>query len=165
MVPPRQRRGWVAVVRRPGRAEIVGHVAIDPSASDPAIGVASETTGLPVDSLAVIARTFVVPNQRRRGLGSALLATAVESARAEGLRAVLNVLESDRAAIALYEHLGWRRTGWLMLVPRHGEPLPSYVYVSPESAGCFDGQATPCVPTVPPAQPNSLPAQPNPRCS
>jgi ribosomal protein S18 acetylase RimI-like enzyme len=155
LVPARQRRGWVAVVSQSGSREIAGHVAIDASAGDAAIGVASETTRLPVDRLAVVARAFVVPRHRRRGIGSALITTAAESARAEGLRAVLNVLESDRAAIALYERLGWQRTGWVKLVSRHGEPLPSYVYASPGSTAPVSEQASRQVAPRPPSPTDS----------
>jgi ribosomal protein S18 acetylase RimI-like enzyme len=138
--PSRQRRAFVAVVVGGGTATIAGHVALNTAAGDPAVGVATSATGLPVDHLAVVARAFVVPGYRRRGIGSSLLAAAIASARSEGLSAVLDVLESDRAAIALYEQLGWQRIGWVMLRSRQGEHLPSYVYRSPD---WFGPSATP----------------------
>ena len=53
---------------------------------------------------------YIHPAMHRRGLGRALLAPIVESARANGIRSVLAVIEaSNTASIALHQRLG---DGW-----------------------------------------------------
>lgn len=55
-----------------------------------------------------VAELYVVPHRRRRGLGRALLAAAMEHARRRGADYVeLNTSETDVAARALYEKLGF----------------------------------------------------------
>lgn len=52
------------------------------------------------------------PGARRRGVGRALLAGALEAAQAEGLaRALLEVGRGNGAARGLYESFGFRETG------------------------------------------------------
>jgi ribosomal-protein-alanine N-acetyltransferase len=52
------------------------------------------------------------PNQRRRGLGRALLAYLLQDAGAAGAQTMLlEVRESNAAGIALYEQLGFKRIG------------------------------------------------------
>lgn len=54
----------------------------------------------------------VAPEDRRRGLARWLLAFALRSAaRAGARRALLEVREGNRAALGLYESLGFRRVG------------------------------------------------------
>jgi GNAT superfamily N-acetyltransferase len=137
--PPRQRNAWVAVTVVPpepaGQDEpegrIAGHVALNTAEGDPSIGISSEACGLTTDRLAVVSRLFVSVGCRRRGLARALLGHAVGHAHSQGLRPVLDVLEADRAAIALYEADGWQRVGSVTFRSRLGEPLPGSVYVGP----------------------------------
>jgi len=81
---------WVA--ERDGR--VVGHVALQDDG-----GV-----------LAVV-RLFVDPSARGLGLGGALLDVVDDHARQAGATLSLLVMDDDRAAVALYERRGWRRTG------------------------------------------------------
>jgi len=54
---------------------------------------------------------YVVPDRRSRGLGRALMEAAMETARAEGAGYMdLGTAETDTAARALYEKLGFSRT-------------------------------------------------------
>lgn len=54
----------------------------------------------------------VVPDYRRQGLGSLLLSTLLERAKARGLeRATLEVRKSNQAAIALYQKFGFKIAG------------------------------------------------------
>ena len=54
---------------------------------------------------------YVVPGQRGRGLGQALMEAAIETARAEGAGYMdLGTAETDTAARALYEKMGFSRT-------------------------------------------------------
>jgi ribosomal protein S18 acetylase RimI-like enzyme len=55
-----------------------------------------------------LAELYVVPSQRRRGLGRELMETAFSVARERGAVYMdLNTSEADVAAIALYERLGF----------------------------------------------------------
>ncbi len=66
--------------------------------------------GAPED--AGIYGVWVAPSARGRGVGDALLATAIEHARAAGHpRAVLDVGDHNTAAQALYARHGFRPTG------------------------------------------------------
>jgi ribosomal protein S18 acetylase RimI-like enzyme len=54
---------------------------------------------------------YVVPDRRGKGLGRALMEAAMETARAEGAGYMdLGTAETDTAARALYEKLGFSRT-------------------------------------------------------
>jgi GNAT superfamily N-acetyltransferase len=96
---------WVAA----DGPRVLGHVALCSAAGDAAAPLWSAASGLPPEQIAVIARLFVAPSARDRGLGAALLAAACAEARLRGMRPALEVLDHDRAAIALYERLGWQR--------------------------------------------------------
>ena len=94
LCPAAMVRGWVAVTRTDAP---VGHVLI-------------LSTQHP-DTLEV-ARLFVAPEGRGRGLGAALLGRAREWAGEQGRRLELEVVADERShAITLYEREGWRRTG------------------------------------------------------
>jgi ribosomal protein S18 acetylase RimI-like enzyme len=59
-----------------------------------------------------LAELYVVPELRGQGRGRALMEAAMELARAEGAGYMeLNTAEDDVAARALYESLGFSRTG------------------------------------------------------
>jgi ribosomal protein S18 acetylase RimI-like enzyme len=54
---------------------------------------------------------YVVPDRRGQGLGQALMVAAMDTARAEGAAYMdLGTAETDTAARALYEKLGFSRT-------------------------------------------------------
>ncbi|WP_406438848.1 GNAT family N-acetyltransferase [Streptomyces sp. NBC_01613] len=104
LTPSSQLAAWVAEVD--GR--VVGHLGLSRAADgDAAPGLWGARAGLGVERTAVVGRLFVSPAARGHGLGAALMARAVEEARARGLHPVLDVVASDRAAAALYERLGW----------------------------------------------------------
>ena len=87
---------------------IAGHVAL-------VRGVRYEcllqATGRASDELGRVARLFVAPAARRRGLARSLLEAAVASAKERGLQPVLDVMDDSRAAIAVYERSGWKFVG------------------------------------------------------
>jgi ribosomal protein S18 acetylase RimI-like enzyme len=80
--------------------------------------------------LAVLSRFFVAAEARGRGVGGALLSRAREHAAASDRRLVLDVAAHNHAAIAFYEHRGWRRVGTTELA-LGGEPwrLPLLLFV------------------------------------
>ena len=99
-----QLASWVAELD--GR--VVGHLSLSRATKgDAAPGVWAARTGVGVDVTAVVGRLFVSPAARGHGLGAVLMARAVEEARTLGLHPVLDVVDSDTAATALYERLGW----------------------------------------------------------
>ncbi|MCX3062831.1 GNAT family N-acetyltransferase [Streptomyces beihaiensis] len=103
LCPEGQVAAWVAVA---GSA-VVGHVTLArPVPGDVAPGLAG-----PKAAVAVVGRLFVAPTARGRGTGAALLERATRAARRRGLRAVLDVVARDTAAVAVYERLGWEPLG------------------------------------------------------
>jgi GNAT superfamily N-acetyltransferase len=63
------------------------------------------------EECALVSRLFVVPSARRRGLGLALLDAACARAADLGRRPVLDVVDDNRAAVAMYRRLGWIELG------------------------------------------------------
>ncbi|WP_394428446.1 GNAT family N-acetyltransferase [Streptomyces sp. SGAir0957] len=105
---PADPAGWLAhaaddtswVAHRDGR--VLGHVLlVRPDGSDVAPGL------VPDAATAVVSRLFVDPAARGQRIGALLLDAAAREARRRGARAVLDVVTTDTAAIALYERLGW----------------------------------------------------------
>jgi RimJ/RimL family protein N-acetyltransferase len=87
-----------------------------------AVVLVAEAAGAPVGQLGLHLAGYgvadlgmlVAAGWRGRGVGSALLAEAVERARAAGAHKVaLQVWPHNSAAIALYERFGFRREGYL----------------------------------------------------
>ncbi|MYW66984.1 GNAT family N-acetyltransferase [Streptomyces sp. SID8379] len=82
---------------------VVGHIAlVRPDGGDIAPGLL-----VPGTQVGVVSRLFVDPVARGHRIGALLLARSTEHARAHGERAVLDVVDTDTAAIGLYERLGW----------------------------------------------------------
>lgn len=55
-----------------------------------------------------LAEMYVIPDQRGRGLGTVLLQTVIDDARAEGATYLdLTTTQADKSAIALYERFGF----------------------------------------------------------
>lgn len=90
----------------------VGHVALmRPAPGDGAPSLLAVQDNVPVAQIAVLARLFVSPRARRRALAAGLLETVERSAKAAGLRVVLDVMIKDQAALDLYRTRGWRVLG------------------------------------------------------
>ena len=83
---------------------VVGHVLL----ARPATGDVAPNLVPAATPVAVVGRLFVAPSARGHRLGAALLDRAAREARRHGALAVLDVVTTDAAAIALYERLGWR---------------------------------------------------------
>lgn len=98
---------WVAEVD--GR--VVGHVSLL------ALGTGWDTdawvagTGLEPSAMAAVGVLFVDPARSGLGIGSRLLTTAVEQARALGRLPVLDVVQESQRAVALYRRHGWQEVG------------------------------------------------------
>ena len=112
-------------------ARVIGHVALHRSSVPEVMEMALSATGLSQEGIAVVARMLVDPTERRRGIGRALLEKTMEEAVRLGRRAVLDVVEDHRAAIALYDACGWTRVGQVYWELPGGLPLREFVYVAP----------------------------------
>lgn len=90
LTPPQMETGWVAVE---GDA-LLGHALVEAG-----------------DDGLTLARLFVAPAARGRGVTDLLLDVVEAHARTAGSRLRLQVHESAARAIAVYERRGWIRTG------------------------------------------------------
>lgn len=88
---------------------ILGCVTLDTTHDPLWQGMAWSAAGEPA---AVVHRLMVHPVQQGRGLAKQLMAHAESLARTRGFRAIhLDCFMANPAALALYERLGYRRTG------------------------------------------------------
>lgn len=120
---------WTALLE--GRQ--VGHVAlVRPAQDDGAPRMLADQQGVDPDGIAVIARLFVGPRARSRGLAQQLLETAEQQARSAKLRLVLDVMAKDVAAINLYERNGWQVLGSFIHEYGHGLSREALALVGPD---------------------------------
>ncbi|KIH97830.1 hypothetical protein LP52_17490 [Streptomonospora alba] len=120
-------RAWVAVVE----GNVAGHVGLGPAGDGGAVELWKARYGSEERPFASIGRLFVAPAARGRGVARALLERAVSAGRRQGRQLVLEVMEKDRAAIRLYEHLGWECIGRLDHVVGAGARVPALAYALP----------------------------------
>lgn len=98
---------WVAVVD----GEVVGHVSLL------ALGQGWDTdawvaaTGEEPAAMAAVGVLFVDPARAGLGIGTRLLATAVQRARTLGRLPVLDVVQETPRAVELYRRHGWQEVG------------------------------------------------------
>ncbi len=119
---------WVAVAD----CGPVGHIMLTtPSHGDAAVAMLLDRHGGSADDVAVLERLFVAPEHRRRHAARQLMAAAMAFAEARGRRAVLEVMDKDRAAVRLYEALGWRSMGPLRHVHSGGRSEAGAAYAAP----------------------------------
>ncbi|WP_026453604.1 GNAT family N-acetyltransferase [Saccharomonospora iraqiensis] len=127
LTPENLLRAWVAELA----GEVVGHVCLTaPTDSDPVAATVRAHTGTEAAGLAVLGRLFVLPEARRHRAGELLTRTATDYAAVAGRRPVLEVMDKDRAAIRLYERLGWRRIATTGHDSGHGR-VPAHHYIGP----------------------------------
>jgi GNAT superfamily N-acetyltransferase len=119
---------WVA--ERDGT--VVGHVALRGVTGMDGVPWWSAAAGVPEAKIAAISRLFVAPASRRCGVGLRLLAAASAHAIGQGLRPALDVLDTDRGAVALYGHAGWTRVASAHVGHAGGDPVLTHYYLAPE---------------------------------
>lgn len=103
---------WTAVLDD----EPVGHVAVLP-VRDPEVSLEPALSrlwmaghGLPADRLAEVGVYFTATHVRGRGVGAALMRTALDHLAAQGLAPCLDVIPTG-SAVDLYRRTGWREVG------------------------------------------------------
>lgn len=112
----------------------VGQVAlIEPGPADDAAQLLRNRDNSPTMPIAVLGRLFIAPEARGYALGRRLTETALRYAQSINRQAVLDVMEKDKAAIALYESLGWIQLG--AIEHQYGDDLiaPARAYVGPSA--------------------------------
>ncbi|QGN59386.1 GNAT family N-acetyltransferase [Nostocoides sp. HKS02] len=97
---------------------VVGHVAVERVQPGLEADLWTAGTGRSREQLAAVAVLFVDHTVQGRGVGTALLSTAVAAIRESGRTPVLDVVQETTSAVALY-----RRTGWQVV----GEGRPSWL--------------------------------------
>ncbi|GAB3082549.1 MULTISPECIES: GNAT family N-acetyltransferase [unclassified Phycicoccus] len=100
-------RSWVAELD----GAVVGHVAVAAVVPGDMATVWSAGTGRPLDGLAEVSVLFIDHAVTGRGVGAALLATAVGFIRDSGRTPVLDVVQETENAVRLYERSGWQVVG------------------------------------------------------
>ena len=124
---------YVAADGHGGRGAILGHAALHGRSSDAVIQLATAALGVPADGLGVVARLFVAPTARRRGVARLLVDFTAREARRQGLTPILDVATSLPAAVALYDDAGWTRLGLIEVTFRDGSMHEEYVFAAPEA--------------------------------
>lgn len=120
-------RAWVAVVD----GNVVGHVGLGPAGEGGAVALWKARYGRDERPFSSIGRLFVAPGARGRGGARALMERAVSAGRGQGRQLVLEVMEKDRAAIHLYEHMGWECIGRIDHEVGAGARVPALAYALP----------------------------------
>ena len=100
-------RSWVAELD----GAVVGHVAVGAVQPGDMATVWGAGTGRPLTELAEVSVLFVDRGTVGRGVGAALLATAVRFIRESGSTPVLDVVQETENAVRLYEGSGWEVVG------------------------------------------------------
>ena len=134
---PGARLGWLTgpdvlnawIAEQHGRVH--GHVAIARVDSDPGTSMRwREVTGRHPSELADVSRFFVRSDVRRRGLGTALLGTAVEACRAQALTPVAMMVSTSKGGVPFFDRQGWRMVA-MYPCGGAGDGLETYLYVAP----------------------------------
>ena len=110
---------------------VVGHVALAAIGPGQRADAWSDATGLPPAGLASTTRLFVAGASRGAKVGSSLLGQACAAAAQHELYPVLDVVETNRDAIRLYERHGWRRVHSEPWADARDEQLLLHYYVGP----------------------------------
>jgi GNAT superfamily N-acetyltransferase len=125
--PPDVIYAWVATIND----QVIGHVLVcEPKPGDSAVTAWANQGGDP-SLAAVMGRLFVDSKARVKGAGKLLVQTAAEWAGSSGKRLLLEVLDSRRAARAIYEGLGWHRIGESVHGNGQGGRFTTGLYISP----------------------------------
>lgn len=128
LAPSRLLQAWVAV----DDGGIIGHIGLSSAGGDASAALWAQHSGRPVAQAAAITRLCVADRARGHRLGERLLDRACAAARQRGLHPVLDVLDHNRAAVALYERRGWVLLSTTDLTLPDGRVLPMRCYAAPD---------------------------------
>ncbi len=117
---------------------LLGHAAVCEPNGDAAVSMLVARTGAAESEIAVLARLFVGPKARGRGIGLMLANAALDYAATKRLRAVFDVMEKDRTAISMYERMGCVLLGRTLHQVANGRAIPALCYAAP---GAVDSAA------------------------
>jgi len=98
---------WVA--DRDG--DLLGQVVLQRAGQQRPVALWCELSGEDPASCALVSRLFVVASARGSGIGRTLVETACAKAAELRLRPLLDVVDTNRAAVHLYHRLGWTHIG------------------------------------------------------
>ncbi|MGW1677736.1 GNAT family N-acetyltransferase [Saccharopolyspora sp. NPDC002376] len=125
-------QAWVGEVN----SGVVGHVALTrPGSGDDAAEQWAALSGETDSEIAVLGRLFVHPDARGLAVGERLVRAVMDHATTHSLSLTLDVMEKDRAAIRLYERLGWGRIGQARHSFGDGESVPALCFAAPRPEG------------------------------
>ena len=111
---------------------VVGHALVTRAKpGDDAVDLWVERSQEPTAKIVVLGRLFVGPEGRGHGVGEQLTRAAMDFARERDNRLVLDVMEKDRAAIRLYQRLGWKNIGGARHRFGSGQEVAAQCYVAP----------------------------------
>ncbi len=110
---------------------LLGHAAVCEPNGDAAVEMLVAQTGAAESEIAVLARLFVGPKARGRGVGRMLGEAALAYAAEKRLRAVFDVMEKDRTAISMYERMGCVLLGRTLHHIAGGRTIPALCYAAP----------------------------------
>ncbi|MBY8880758.1 GNAT family N-acetyltransferase [Streptomyces sp. PLK6-54] len=125
--PPAVLSAWVAEES----GTIVGHVAVMRPQGEGAVSLWQDRSGEGEERIGVLARLFVVREARKHAAGERLMRAAMDYAKQNSLRLVLDVMTKDTGAIRLYERLGWKHIGEVSHYFGAGQQIPAACYVWP----------------------------------
>jgi GNAT superfamily N-acetyltransferase len=110
---------------------LAGHVEIQNTSGLNFTVVDSLHSHGPITSFAALVSFFVDPRIQGKGIGARLVEEAIESARIDGKRLVLVVLDKDTTAIRMYERMGWERGVEYMYESIQGVKYRAFSYLAP----------------------------------
>ncbi len=116
---------WVA----DRNGDLLGHVVLRRPGGQMPVTLWCAASGNEPHTCAMVSRLFVVPYARGAGVGRALLDAACAAAADLNLQPVLDVADTNQAAIRLYHRLGWQHLGSYQQAFQDGGP--------PELLHCF----------------------------
>lgn len=110
---------------------LAGHVQLRPAIGMNKAVVDSIIVQQPIEQYASLVSLFVDPNLQGKGIGVALVKKSRAWASREGRRLVLVVLDKDKAAIRMYDRLGWERGVEYMYRSILGKEYKAFTCIAP----------------------------------
>jgi ribosomal protein S18 acetylase RimI-like enzyme len=110
---------------------LAGHVELQDLSGLNSVVIESLQFHGPISSFAALVSLFVDPRVQGKGIGVRLVEEAVASARVQGKRLVLIVLDKDTGAIHMYERMGRKRGVESVYESVQGVKYRAFSYLAP----------------------------------